>query len=93
MKVLTCSLRKIADYEELGRLSAGIKAKWYDIHEVITISKSEYNYFINNLLEDYSFLENQQNYLFLVTDGENRIFVDTQGYNYARYTGIIYDWR
>ena len=89
MKVLVETFRKVSDYSELLELTKGMKSKWEHVQEVITLPCDEYNYFINNLLEDYSFFTGEENYLFYVTDGDEGIFVDTQGYNYARYVGIV----
>lgn len=89
MQVLTDLFRKVGNYDELIDLTNSDKAKWFDIHDKIILSKSEYNYFLNNLLEDYSFFRDNENNLFIVTDGEDQLFVDTQGYDYARYVGLV----
>jgi hypothetical protein len=91
MKVKTQLFRKVADYEDLVKYTKPNNAEWVEVQKEILLSGSEFNYFLNNFLEDYDFLKDDDNHLFYVTDGDDAIFVDTQGYNYARYTGIIID--
>lgn len=52
----------------------------------IRLNKNEFKEFVNNLLQDYKFLKNEN--IVEVTDGITSLIVDTQGYNYARYVGI-----
>lgn len=93
MRFLTQLHRKIADYESLVKETTNSKREWIIVEEVVTLSNSEFNYFINNLLEDYQFLQSEDKYLFLVTNGDDCLIVDTQGYSYPRYTGLIFDQR
>lgn len=88
MKVRTALLRKCFSMKELKDYSDDLPTKLHDVTSVINLSTEQYREFTENLSKDYIWLTNQAGIL-IVTDGENKIAVDTQGYSYARYIGLV----
>ena len=72
----------------------GSKPKKLTIEKVIELTKEEFEEFKNNLLADRDFIkDNKEISYFLVKEkGANNkegIIVDTEGYDYPRYTGVF----
>ncbi|MHD0317023.1 hypothetical protein [Fusobacterium sp. THCT1E2] len=72
------------------------KRKIY-IDKEIKLSTEDFKNFSENLLTDYSFLKDSCKFIesknlfsgSIVTDGKNKIIVETQGYDYPRYVAMI----
>lgn len=72
------------------------KRKIY-IDKEIKLSTEDFKNFSENLLTDYSFLKDSCKFIesknlfsgSIVTDGKNKIIVETQGYDYPRYVAVI----
>lgn len=72
------------------------KRKIY-IDKEIKLSTEDFKSFSENLLTDYSFLKDSCKFIesknlfsgSIVTDGKNKIIVETQGYDYPRYVAVI----
>ena len=72
------------------------------IEKEITLSETEYETFINNLNDDYAFIAKNKELMYTDKDGvwhcilvrskENphMILVQSEGYDYARYTAIFH---
>lgn len=67
------------------------------INKEIKLSKEDFKTFSENFLIDYSFLKDSCKFIesenlfsgSIITDGKNKIVVETQGYDYPRYVSII----
>ena len=71
------------------------------IEKILGLSKKDYDYFVNHLLDDYSFLhennelmyadENDVEHCLLVIgeEHEDGVMVQTEGYHYARYSALL----
>jgi hypothetical protein len=90
IRVETLLVRKCRNIKELEYLSKGTRYKhtWYNVSKVITISELAYTEFTEFFFMDYKWLKGSEGVV-VVTDGKRAVAVDTQGYDYARYTGII----
>ena len=71
----------------------------YEIVETITLTKSDYNYFINNFLNYFEFIDEIKDKLFMdeydcvhcvliKSDSDDGILVYPSGYPYARYVAF-----
>lgn len=72
----------------------GSKPKKVTIEKVIELTKEEFKEFENDLLSDRDFIkDNKEISYFLVKEkgAENKegIIIDTEGYDYPRYTGVF----
>lgn len=67
------------------------------INKEIKLSKENFKSFSENFLIDYQFLKNSCEFIktenlfsgLIITDGKDKIIVETQGYDYPRYIAII----
>lgn len=72
----------------------GSKPKKVTIEKVIELTKEEFKEFENDLLADRDFIKDNKEFTYLLvkekdaTDKEG-IIVDTEGYDYPRYTGVF----
>ena len=74
----------------------------YNIKKVILITEDEFEVFINNPLKDYDFIANNKTLMGMDEDGvrncilvcaksyPNAVLIDSEGYDYARYTANLY---
>lgn len=61
-----------------------------DINEVIELSNVDWEEFKDNMLDSYYWLENTDGAVLVKNiDGEGQVVVDTEGYDYARYTARV----
>lgn len=72
----------------------GSKPKKVTIEKVIELTKEEFKEFENDLLSDRDFIKDNKEFsYFLVkekgTANKEGIIVDTEGYDYPRYTGVL----
>ena len=99
MKMNTIFIRKAVNYEELFNDTKemirkfGGKIEKVEIEKIIEMTKEEFDGFKSDLLKDQEFIKDNKDFsIFLVkeqgTKDERGIIVDTQGYNYPRYTGL-----
>jgi hypothetical protein len=90
MKALTVIHRKLLDIEEL-REANNSKPKWMNITNVISLPKSEFNYFSLNLMDYYDWLEGEDTVIVKHENGEltEGIVVVTEGYTYVKYAGLV----
>lgn len=86
----------LVEYKKKVEIKDYSKRKIY-IDKEIKLSTEDFKKFSENLLTDYSFLKDfckfiESKNLFsgsIITDGKNKIIVETQGYDYPRYVAII----
>lgn len=91
--VLTEMLRKASTLNDLELQGSSDRAKWKPIENEITLPAEMFDEFVNNLLDDHSWLEGEEGTLVIYKEGseeEDYIAVQTEGYNYARYSGVVY---
>ncbi len=99
-------VRKIYDLEELQECSQGLKEHEKAnviIEKVIELNEEEYKKFTENFLKDNIHIINNNDFkrhfindyedgiLIKKENSKDGIFVDSQGYDYARYVGYIKD--
>ena len=94
-------IRKAADYEDLMQLTKKYPGhSQYQIEKIIELSAEEFKKFISNFYEDKDFIINNQSLMYFADgitycigitteDSDKIILIDSQGYDYARYTAII----
>jgi hypothetical protein len=87
-EVRTALFRKEPTTDNLALPTQEENKQWYKVGRIIHLAPAEYAHFSQNLLDDYEWLENIA-HVAIVTDGTNSIVVDTQGYTYARYVGLV----
>ncbi len=103
-KMKTILIRKVNTKDEIIEetkeviLQRDARPEEYTIVKTIELIKTEYEYFINNLLTDTDFIKDNKdlcaelNTALLIkevdTNDEEGIIVDPQGSNYARYSGV-----
>lgn len=86
----------LVEYKKSVEIKNFSKRKIY-IDKEIKLSTEDFKNFSENLLTDYSFLKDfckfiESKNLFsgsIVSDGKNKIVVETQGYDYPRYVAMI----
>jgi hypothetical protein len=91
-------LRKPADVEELkSRTLKPLEGAKFVIEEIVEISQGEYDHFAANLLDDYPFIQENIEAMYMDQDGvyhciyvkaegsSEGILVESEGYDYARY--------
>lgn len=70
-----------------------IKPRAYEVSEVITLSDAEYRSVLKEPLKDREYLKGRTGQescvLLLSKTGDDGILVDTQGYDYPRYSAFI----
>lgn len=75
------------------RQDNGQEADWMDVSEVIEVAVAEYNHFRQGLLVERDWLKGVYKSGKVVAvkskNGKECIAVDTSGYGYARYAGIV----
>lgn len=89
-------VRTLIEYKKRVEIKDYNKRKIY-IDKEIKLSTEDFKNFSENLLTDYSFLKDSCKFIesknlfssSIITDGNNKIIVETQGYNYPRYVGIL----
>lgn len=86
-------VRTLIEYKKRVEIKNYSKRKIY-INKEIKLSTEDFKNFSENLLNDYSFLKDSCKFIdknlfsgLIITDGRNKIIVETQGYNYPRYIG------
>lgn len=92
-EVYTNLVCKPANIKE-ARTSDKSGRKWYKVSKVIELSIPEYNYFRQRLLVEQDWLEGtfiSDEHVVIVKGkgGTEKLAVDTQGYNYPRYVGVV----
>lgn len=61
-----------------------------DITEVIELSKEDWEEFKDNMLDSYYWLKDTDGAVLVKnSEGDGRVVVDTEGYDYARYAGRV----
>lgn len=99
MKLKTVLVRKAESYEGIKMDTKTLldifrsKPVEIEIDKVIEVTKEEFDYFKNNLLEDMDFIKENNKYGYLLikergANDEEGIIVEPTGYDYARYSGI-----
>ena len=89
-------VRTLIEYKKRVEIKDYSKRKIY-IDKEIKLSLEDFKNISENLLTDYSFLKDSCKFIesknlfssSIITDGKNKIIVETQGYNYPRYVGIL----
>lgn len=88
-------VRTLIEYKKRVEIKDYSKRKIY-VDKEIKLSTEDFKNFSENLLNDYSFLKDSCKFIdkdlfssLIITDGKNKIVVETQGYNYPRYIAII----
>lgn len=85
----------LVEYKKRIEIKDYSKRKIY-IDKEIKLSKEDFKSFSENLLDNYLFLKNSCKFIdkdlftgIIITDGKNKIVVETQGYDYSRYVSVI----
>ena len=89
-------VRTLIEYKKRVETKDYSKRKIY-VDKEIKLSTKDFKNFSENLLNDYSYLKDSCKFIeskkmfsgSIITDGKNKIVVETQGYNYPRYVGIL----
>lgn len=93
--------RKPADIGDLRKARETGQKKTIKIHARVDLDPADFEYFANNLLEDYNFIEenefgtgvDEEGNVFCILvstkDRPEKIAVNPEGYNYARYAALI----
>lgn len=90
--------RKVGDIEELNQLAEESEREFpriYTVEKVVAVDTKEYEELVMSFMTDNEIYErfSATNYnpegVLVLTDGIEAVVVDPQGYNYARYVGII----
>jgi hypothetical protein len=92
-KVEIASFRKFSNLQEIepiikGKTYKSTTTHIYDKDYAYEISKKEMTDLLKDFFKERDWLRNIYKETF-VTDGERVILIDTSGYSYARYVGII----
>lgn len=94
-------VRKPADIGDLRRARYTGKMTPIKVIATVNLETADFEHFANNLLEDYNFIEEHtgesgtdregNEYCIIVgtTDRSEKIAVNPEGYNYARYAALI----
>lgn len=93
MLVKTQLHSKLVDLKELKKYGAQ-QTKTYEVAEVITLTDVKWKEFTNKFMADHKFLDRGDGYgkngiLIVQNKKGDRVVVDTQGYLYARYAGVV----
>lgn len=86
----------LVEYKKRVEIKDYSKRKIY-VDKEIKLSIEDFKNFSENLLNDYSFLKDSCKFIesknlfsgSIITDGKNKIIVETQGYDYPRYIAIL----
>lgn len=89
-------VRTLIEYKKRVEIKDYSKRKIY-VNKEIKLSTEDFKNFSKNLLTDYSFLKDSCKFIesknllsgSIITDGKNKIVVETQGYDYQRYVTMI----
>lgn len=100
MEISTILVRKASTYEWIIKDTKELiskfnsKPRMVKIQKIIEMTKEEFNEFKEDLLSDRDFIKENKEYTqFLVkekgSEDKEGIIVDTAGYDYPRYTGVL----
>ena len=90
--------RKVGDIEELNELVENSEREFpqvYTVEKVEMVDTKEYEELVmsfmadNEIYERFSATNYNPNGVLVLTDGIEAVVVDPQGYDYARYVGVI----
>lgn len=94
--------RKAVNIEELKNRTGLERDKVsFTVEKVVELPKDQYEFFINNLLRDFDFIEENKALMYVdeyrvwhcilikAEDGTDGILVEAEGYSYPRYTSYI----
>ncbi|MEL7568939.1 MAG: DUF6329 domain-containing protein [Eubacteriaceae bacterium] len=94
-------VRKAVNIHELKEAAKKPGISQYSSETIIELSEEEYNYFADNLLEDFDFISKHKEKMYTdinnvwhcilikAKGAENGILIESEGYDYARYSAYL----
>lgn len=94
-------VRKAVNIDELKEAAKRPGISQYSIIDTIELSHEEYNHFIENLLDEFDFISDYKDKMYSdancvwhcilvkAKDEEDGILVESEGYDYARYSAYL----